>query len=152
MLTSKSRRYAQRSRLTTWWLWIAPVLIATGAAHATDCGVAAQQALLRRTESLVISRVPTEPVIGEMPTPEGTRECARIRFSIDAHGEPIDLAVAESSGHMAFDLAAMRAIGRYRFRWEFLGSFRTYSLVIQGVADKIPPDYFRGTDLQDGRR
>ena len=127
-------------------------LIAVTTAHATDCGAAAQQALLRRTESLVISRVPTEPVIGELPTPQGTPQCARITFSIDAQGEPIYLAVAESSGHMAFDLAAMRAVGRYRFRHEFLGGFRSYSLVIQGVADRMPSDYFHGTNLQERGR
>ena len=152
MLTSKNRRHAPRQWSMAWPLWLASALIVAGTARATDCGAAARQDLLRRTESLVISRAPAEPVIGEMPTPEGTRECARITFSIAADGKPIGLAVAESSGHMAFDLAAMRAVGRYRFRQEFLGSFRSYSLVIQGVADQIPPDYFRGTDLQDGRR
>lgn len=122
-------------------------LIVATTRDATDCGATAQQALLHRTESLVISHVPMEPVIGEMPTPQGTWECARVTFSINARGEPIDLAVAESSGGMAFAMAAMRVVRQYRFRQEFLGSFRTYSLVIQGVANKMSPDYFRGTGI-----
>ncbi len=53
----------------------------------------------------------------------------RLTFAIGAGGEPIDVAVAESSGHMAFSLAAMRAVRQYRFRPEFLSRLRAYSLL-----------------------
>lgn len=135
-----------KHRLAVCLLLITGVLAIAGTANATDCGAASQQALLRWTESLVISRAPAEPVIGEMPTREGTHECARLTFSIGPHGEPIDLEIAESSGHMAFDLAAMRAVKQYRFRREFLASIRSYTLIVDGTADQATPDYFRGTE------
>lgn len=126
------------------WLAAGLALALAGAAHATDCGAAAQQALLRKTEALVVSRVPMEPVVGEMPTPQGTRECVRLTFAIGAGGEPVGVVIAESSGHMAFSLAAMRAVRQYRFRPGFLSRFRTYSLLVEGVADRMPVGYLRG--------
>lgn len=132
------------------WLTTVAILLLVNAAHATDCGAAAQQALLRKTEALVVSRVPMEPVVGEMPTPQGTRECVRLTFAIGADGGPVDVAVAESSGHVAFSLAAMRAVRQYRFRSAFFSRLRTYSLLVEGVADRMPPGYLRG--VQGGGR
>ena len=132
------------------WLTASMALVSAMAIHATDCGAAAQQTLLRKTDAMVVSRVPMGPVVGEIPTPQGARECVRLTFAIGAGGEPIDVAVAESSGHMAFSLAAMRAVRQYRFRPEFLSRLRTYSLLVEGVADRMPPGYLRG--VQGGGR
>jgi len=125
-------------------------LISAAAVRATDCGAAAPQAMLRHTEALVVSRVPMEPVVGEMPTAQGTRECVRLTFAVGAGGVPVNVSIAESSGHMAFSLAAMRAVKQYRFRSEFLSRLRTYSLLVEGVADRMPPGYLRG--VQGGDR
>jgi hypothetical protein len=51
---------------------------------------------------------------------------------------------------VAFSLAAVRAVRQYRFRPEFLGRLRTYSLLFEGVADRMPPGYLRG--VQGGGR
>ena len=50
------------------WLGAGLGLVIAGAMHATRCGAAARQDLLRKTEVLVAPRVSMEPVVGEMPT------------------------------------------------------------------------------------
>lgn len=113
-----------------------------------DCGAASHGDLLRKTEAMIVSRSPVDAVVGEMPTPQGTQECARLEFSIDSSGNPLDVKIAESSGNMAFGLAAIRAVKKYKFRTEFLSRFRTYSVIVSGVADKQPPDYLKGVDIK----
>ena len=127
-----------------------PLLGGHATAPGTDCGAVLYRVLLRRTEALVVSRSPIDEVVGEMPTRQGTQECARVEFSIDPSGHPADVIIVESSGNMAFGLAATRAVQKYKFRSEFLSGYRTYSIIISGVADKQPPGYLKGVDVKKG--
>ncbi|HZF17878.1 MAG TPA: energy transducer TonB [Steroidobacteraceae bacterium] len=52
------------------------------------------------------------PTVGSIK-PEGT---VRLRLKIDVNGRPIDVAVGTSSGYVALDRAAARAVAHWRFK------------------------------------
>lgn len=121
---------------------------APAAAPGLDCGAISHGEILRKTEALIVSRSPVDEVMGEMPTVQGTQECARLEFSIDAVGSPLDVKIVEASGNMAFSLAAIRAVKKYKFKPEFLSRYRTYSVIVRGVADRMTPEYLEGVDVK----
>lgn len=106
------------------------MLAATSSGEASfDCGRRAEHLLVDRTGSLIVHSAVMDLPIGEM-SPEGNSlECVRLNFSIDSNGVPIDISIAESTKNIGVEMAAVRAVQKYRFRTEAFGRFRTYSLV-----------------------
>ena len=93
---------------------------------------------------MVLHDAPLDSLVGEMPTPNGTPECARVAFSIGDDGHPVDLRVVESSGNFNVNMAVVRSVKKYVLKREFFSWFRTYMLVFQVNDNKMPPDYLDG--------
>lgn len=110
-------------------------------AIAADCGSLKNKEEIQRTEGLIISRAPMVRTIGEFPTREGSAECVRFNFSITPWGTPFSVSISETSGNTAFEISALNALLKYRFRgrlWGFLGG---YTLMFSGVDNKMPKNY-----------
>jgi TonB family protein len=94
-----------------------------------DCGKHAEHLLIDKTSLLIVHPEPMEFPIGEMSSDGDALECVRLNFSIDSNGVPIDISIADSTKNIGVEMAAVRAVQKYRFRTEAFGRFRTYSLV-----------------------
>lgn len=106
-----------------------------------DCGASANRGAIKRASVLLVSEYPVRPTVGEYPTKEGSAECIRLAFSIAPWGAPFRVKIIESSGNAAFEIAAIEAFSKYKFRPVLLGFARRYTLVLYGIDNKAPANY-----------
>lgn len=116
---------------------------------APDCGAAAHRAEITDTLLSVTKTVPVEPTIGELPTKEGTQECVRVAFSLTPWGTIYRLRFVESSGNFPFEMSVRRAIEQYQFQGSILGTFRTKTLVFEGIDNKRPGSWNAACERYD---
>lgn len=107
-----------------------------------DCGAKNFSAIIKKTNSLVLAKEPVGSLVGEFPTPRGTPECVRVKFSIDGDGHAVDISIPESSGSFEVDMAAVKSLRKYHFKTEIFSWFRTYMIVFNIDYNKIPENYF----------
>lgn len=115
----------------------------------TNCGAGKYREVIEKTTSLILEKASMGSFVGEFPTPEGTPECARVKFSIDGEGRAIGISIPESSGNFEVDMAVVKSIKKYRFRAEMLSGYRTYMLVFKVNYNKIPPGYYNNIKNND---
>lgn len=107
---------------------------------AQDCGRDEYQAAIAMTEGLIEKKVDLAIPYVEIPHGEGEKECARVTFRIDNHGMAADVEVAESSGDIVLNLAAIRALKNYRFRAPPSKYGPIFMLTFEGtVGAALPP-------------
>ncbi|SEM84573.1 hypothetical protein SAMN02800694_1883 [Luteibacter sp. UNCMF331Sha3.1] len=116
-------------------------------APATDitCGENAFRQQVAETASRTVHSEPVQPIVGEFPTDEGTPECIRVAFRLSPSGTPWNVRTPESSGSFAFNLAAMRAFAKYRFKgswWRFL---EPNVVILRGVENRKPANWHSPT-------
>lgn len=110
----------------------------SSAPHNFDCGERAKYSLIYKTKSLVIHSVPIELPVSEASMEDKGLECVRVKFSIDSSGRPVDVVIAESTKDIGVEIAAVRAVKKYRFRSELFSQFKTYSLVFSVKSRYVP--------------
>lgn len=114
------------------------LLLLSFQASGSDCGELRFKNQLLASSANVLRAVPVEPTLGEFPTTTGTRECLRVGFRISPWGTAYDVTELESSGNLAFNLAAFRAFKSYRLAGSPLTFWRQEMVVIKGVDNKLP--------------
>ncbi|PMQ07543.1 hypothetical protein DyAD56_02125 [Dyella sp. AD56] len=121
-----------------------PVMFFLGSelAYATQgCGSVLYRRQLDESEAQITHAVMFEPAVGEMPTRNGSYECVRFSFLVDATGRPVDIRAEVDSGGIAFE--ARRALEQFRFRPPKPGSHNRLMLVFDGMSNRwpsLPPD------------
>ncbi|SFW69136.1 hypothetical protein SAMN02800691_2992 [Luteibacter sp. UNCMF366Tsu5.1] len=110
-------------------------------AAAPDCGEKRFAQQISDTAAKVLKAAPVEPTVGEFPTAEGTPECIRVEFRLSPDGSPWNIRTPESSGSFAFNLSAMRAFEKYRFRGSWWSFWKVHVLVLRGKDNKQPPGW-----------
>lgn len=110
---------------------------------ASDCGASINKKRIAETEALVRDRAQMRSTVGEYPTSTGTKECVRIEFSITPWGKAFNLSISETTANAAFEMAAIEAVKKYTFKGSIFGVIKKYSLVFNGVDNKLPDGYYQ---------
>lgn len=118
--------------------WMVALAFAAQAPAHADCGERQYAREIASARQLAIHEALLTPYVGELPTPSGHFECARLTFTIDARGQASDIEVAESSGDAILMMDARRALERYRFIPQARASADRYTLVFGAVVNKAP--------------
>lgn len=114
------------------------LLLLSFQASGTDCGEWRFKSQLLESSGSVLRAAPVEPTVGEFSTTTGTRECLRVGFRISPWGTAYDVTELESSGNLAFNLAAFRAFKRYELAGSFFKFWRREMVLIKGVDNRLP--------------
>jgi len=114
------------------------LLLLSFKAVGTDCGAWRFKSQLLESAGSVLRTVPVERTFGEFSTTTGTRECLRVGFRISPWGTAYDVTELESSGNLAFNLAAFRAFRRYELAGSFFKFWQRKMVLINGVDNRLP--------------
>lgn len=123
------------------------LVLVSPAALATDgtCGEDAFRQRLAETASRIVHSEPVGDVVGEFPTNEGTPECIRVEFRLSPSGSPWNVRTPESSGSFGFNLAAMRAFAKYRFKGSWWRFWETNVVILRGIENRKPANWHSST-------
>jgi hypothetical protein len=118
-----------------------PVMFLLGSelAYTTQgCGTIRFQKQLAESERQIVHSVLFEPPVGELPTRNGSYECIRFSFRVDASGHASEVRVEESSNDGGLLVRARWTLDRFRFRQPAPGSRERLILVFDGMVGRWP--------------
>lgn len=113
--------------------------LGSGLAYATQgCGTIPFQKQLRESEGQVTHSVMFIPPVGELPTRNGSYECVRFSFRVDASGHASDVLVEDSSNDGGLLVVARQTLDQFRFRQPAVGDRKRLMLVFDGMVGRWP--------------
>lgn len=102
------------------------------------CGTIEFHKQLAESEGQVTHSVMFVPPVGELPTRNGSYECVRFSFQVDASGRPSDVRVEDSSNDGGLPVRARWTLDQFRFRKPAPGNQKRLMLVFDGMVDRWP--------------
>jgi len=110
-------------------------------ASSGNCGEKEFRKQIAETAARIVHKEAIEEIVGEFPTVEGTVECIRVEFWLTPSGSPWNISTPGSSGSFGFNLAAMRAFAKYRFKGSWWRFWEKNVVILRGIENRKPANW-----------